>query len=573
MRAGLQRARPVNASSRRAGRAVCLRPRISGQSPSRSRSARGRVFPESGGDVARAEVSDRRQWLGGQGHASERPAHRPPVHRRSQRLQLHAARGAEHQPREHGPLRLLAGHARFRSSRRRRLHDHRSLGRHRTVPGARPRVSGGARWRGGGGAAAGPFAGAGERDWRRGSRANSRRAYLCAPGGAAGRIAQPARRDQRFRRGGRVMKADRMRFVFCGLSITSSWGNGHATTYRALVRELVALGHDVLFLERDVPWYASNRDLPEPPWGRTALYGSLEELKDRFARSVRNADVVVVGSYVPDGVAVGEWVTRTARGVTAFYDIDTPVTLAKLARGDEEYLSPALIAKYQLYFSFTGGPTLRFLERRYGSPRARVLYCSVDPEVYYPEPEARVKWDLGYLGTYGEDRQPRLNALLVEPARKWPRGRFAVAGPLYPANLRWPRNVDRTDHLPPSEHRAFYNSQRYTLNVTRADMVRAGYSPSVRLFEAAACGVPIVSDIWPGIEQFFEPGKEIRLVRNRDDVLACLQMSEDERREIAERGRCRTLKCNTAAVRAGEFEYFAEGVITGAGASRRVGAR
>ena len=351
------------------------------------------------------------------------------------------------------------------------------------------------------------------------------------------------------------MKPERMRFVFFGLSITSSWGNGHATTYRALVRELVARGHDVLFLERDVPWYAANRDLPSPPYGRSALYANLDELQDRFARQVRNADVVIVGSYVPDGVKVGEWVTRTARGVTAFYDIDTPVTLAKLARGDEEYISRALIPKYQLYLSFTGGPTLRYIERHYGSPRARVLYCSVDPELYYPELEQRLKWDLGYLGTYGEDRQPKLNALLVEPARRWSAGRFIVAGPLYPASLRWPRNVERVDHLPPGEHRAFYNAQRFALNVTRADMVRAGYSPSVRLFEAAACGTPLISDRWKGLETLFRPGAEILLADDAQQALAMLRdFPEEERLRIGERARKRVLAKHTAAQRAAELE-------------------
>ena len=219
--------------------------------------------------------------------------------------------------------------------------------------------------------------------------------------------------------------------VVLGLSITSSWGNGHATTFRGLVRELDATGHDVLFLERDQPWYAAHRDLPQPPYGRTELYGSLEELQDRFADSVRRADLVIVGSFVPQGVQVGDWVQREAGGLTAFYDIDTPVTLAKLARGDHEYLRPDQVAGYGLYLSFTGGPTLRRLEREFGSPRARVLYCSVDPHLYHPDPQPAA-WDLGYMGTYSDDRQPGVDRLLLQPARTWAAGRFIVAGPQYP---------------------------------------------------------------------------------------------------------------------------------------------
>jgi spore maturation protein CgeB len=348
-----------------------------------------------------------------------------------------------------------------------------------------------------------------------------------------------------------------LRVVILGLSITSSWGNGHATTYRALVRELSARGHDILFLERDVPWYATNRDLPRPPHGRTELYQDLADLKQRFGGEVEEADLVIVGSYVPEGAAVGEWVTRTARGLTAFYDIDTPVTLAKLARGEEEYLTPELIPEYQLYLSFTGGPTLQRLEQEFGSPMARPLYCSVDPDLYYPEPP-QDRWDLGYMGTYSDDRQPGLDRFLIEPARTWRDGRFVVAGPQYPRSVRWPRNVQRIQHLPPKRHRGFYNAQHFTLNLTRADMVAAGFSPSVRLFEAAACGTPIISDCWEGIETLFEPGREILIARSSSDVLQWIHdLPEDERRELGQRARRRVLAEHTAAHRAAELEGYA----------------
>jgi spore maturation protein CgeB len=286
-----------------------------------------------------------------------------------------------------------------------------------------------------------------------------------------------------------------LRIVVLGLSITSSWGNGHATNFRALVRALDGRGHDVLFLERDAPWYAAHRDLPSPPYGRTALYGSLDELYDRYATDVAQADLVVVGSYVPEGVAAGRWVQKTARGVTAFYDIDTPVTLAALRRGRCDYLSPDLVAGYDLYLSFTGGPTLD---------------------------------DLEHLGTYSDDRQPALDALLVEPARRLRGAAFVVAGPQYPDGTGWPRNVARIEHLPPSGHAAFYNAQRLTLNVTRADMVRAGWSPSVRLFEAAACGVAVVSDWWPGLDTFFRPGTEILVARTTEQMVSYLTRLHDE---------------------------------------------
>jgi spore maturation protein CgeB len=341
-----------------------------------------------------------------------------------------------------------------------------------------------------------------------------------------------------------------MKIAVLGLSITSSWGNGHAVTYRTLLQALRARGHDVLFLERDVPWYAKHRDMPVPPFGGLALYRSLDELKARFAAKVRSADAVIVGSYVPEGVAVGRWAQETARGPVAFYDIDTPVTLAKLSRGEYEYLAPHLIPRYDLYLSFTGGPVLRLLERQYGARAARALYCSVDPELYAPA-NVEPRWDLGYIGTYSADRQPALESLMLQAAREWPEGRFVVAGPQYPHSIPWPRGVQRIEHLGPPDHAAFYAAQRFTLNVTRADMVRAGYSPSVRLFEAAACGVPVISDVWPDIDEFFERGTEILLARSGDDVLRYLrQMREPERRLIGIRARDRVLRAHTAAHRA-----------------------
>jgi spore maturation protein CgeB len=352
-----------------------------------------------------------------------------------------------------------------------------------------------------------------------------------------------------------------LRIVLVGLSITSSWGNGHATNYRGLVRALADRSHDVLFLERDVPWYAANRDLLEPPSGRTELYGSVEELRDRFAGEIAEADLIVLGSYVPDGIEVGELLLECARGNVAFYDIDTPVTLAAVQRGSCDYLTPRLASRFDLYLSFTGGPTLRRLERELGARRACAFYCFVDPAAYAPR-EVEERWALGYLGTYGADRQPALERLLCEPARARPDLRFVVAGPQYPPDVAWPSNVDRIEHLAPPAHPEFYAAQRFTLNVTRADMRAAGWSPSVRLFEAAACGVPVISDRWDGLETFFTPGREILL----EDTLHHLEATTpDQAHAIGALARARVLAEHTADHRAVELEAH-----VGSLASRRV---
>ena len=357
------------------------------------------------------------------------------------------------------------------------------------------------------------------------------------------------------------MTTQPLNIVILGLSITSSWGNGHATTYRALVRGLEQRGHQVLFLERDMPWYAAARDQADARWGRTVLYRSLDQLKKRFYAVVRDADLVVVGSYVPDGIELGQWVVESARGITAFYDIDTPETLAAVDRGDSFYVSADLIQKYQLYLSFTGGPILKRLEQQYGAPMARALYCAVDADLYRPV-ALPTRWDLGYMGTYSADRQEVLQQLLLEPANRWPDARMVVAGPQYPSSIHWPANVERIEHLAPCAHPAFYNQQTFTLNLTRANMVDAGYSPSIRLFEAAACGCPIISDWWEGLDDFFKVGKEILVADSPEKTLEYLfDLSAQDRELIGERARERVLSEHTAPRRAAELEGYARQLL------------
>ena len=341
-----------------------------------------------------------------------------------------------------------------------------------------------------------------------------------------------------------------MRLAVFGLSLGSSWGNGHATTYRALLKAFADRGHEVIFFERDVPWYGGeHRDLVDPDFCDLSYYPDLDAL-DEWAQIVASADAVILGSYVPDAPMVADWITRHARGVRALYDIDTPVTLANLERGERDYLTPEMIAGCDLYLSFTGGPTLRRLERQYGAAAARALYCSVDTDLYRPL-DIEPAWDLTYLGTYSPDRQETLERLLIEPARRMPDKKFAVAGARYPDDLRWPDNVDRIEHLPPPDHPAFYNASRLTLNVTRRDMIDAGWSPSVRLFEAGACAAPVLSDCWPGLDELFHPGTEILLARSTEDAMKLL---EEDHIAVGRAARARVLDEHTSERRAAELE-------------------
>ncbi len=342
--------------------------------------------------------------------------------------------------------------------------------------------------------------------------------------------------------------------IIFGLSLSSSWGNGHATTFRALLKGMREEGHRVLFLERDMPWYSGgNRDLPDPDFCELVLYQDPDAALAHYANRLRTADAVIVGSYVPGGVQLIDRLASMNLRQLCFYDIDTPVTLGKLDKGDEEYVASRQLPFFDIYLSFSGGEVLDHLEEVRGARRAEALYCSVDLAAYPSDPDAPKRWDLGYLGTYSDDRQPTLEALLLEPARRRPDLRFVVAGPQYPDSLDWPVNVERIDHLPPSDHAAFYNAQRFTLNVTRTAMRRMGWSPSVRLFEAAACGTPIISDNWRGLSDLFPAGEACVIAGGPHDVLRALALSEPRRRAVGLAGRARVLAGHTGRARAREL--------------------
>ncbi|MFC7704840.1 glycosyltransferase [Plastorhodobacter daqingensis] len=339
--------------------------------------------------------------------------------------------------------------------------------------------------------------------------------------------------------------------VFIGLSLSSSWGNGHATTYRALLRGLKAEGKRVLFLERDVPWYAANRDLAVPDFCDLRLYDSVDELVSGHGETLFAARTVVVGSYVPEGRKVIDAVAAIGPTQLCFYDIDTPVTMDLLLRGEEDCLARRQVPLFDIYFSFAGGEVLERLEREFGAQRAVALYCSVDAERHAPAADPTPKWDLGYLGTYSDDRQPKLEALLIEPARRLPDMRFVVAGSQYPDDIDWPANVERIEHLPPDLHAGFYQSQRFTLNVTRADMVAAGWSPSVRLFEAAACHTPIISDFWRGLDELLPEDEAVLIARDAGDVVTILTaLSNSHREDIARRAAAIVRQDHTGQARA-----------------------
>lgn len=356
-----------------------------------------------------------------------------------------------------------------------------------------------------------------------------------------------------------------MKITLFGLTLSSSWGNGHATPYRALLRALHRRGHELVFFERDVHYYARRRDFTACDFCQLVLYSSWAEVRARALRDAASSDVVLMGSYCSEGAAIADDMLGLDGPLRVFYDLDTPITLAGLERGDLEYVRREQIPAFDLVLSFTGGEILRELEQRWGARRARPVYGCVDPDVHHRVP-ARPSFacDLSYMGTYAADRQHKLDALFLEPARRRPELTFVLAGSMYPWEWRWPENVRLFEHVAPGEHPALYSSSRLTLNLTRDGMARCGYCPSGRFFEAAACGTPIVTDTWTGLETFFVPGEELFAASTADEVVAVLQASQEELDRVARRARERTLAEHTGDRRAEQMlGYFEEAYADG----------
>lgn len=352
-----------------------------------------------------------------------------------------------------------------------------------------------------------------------------------------------------------------MKIVVYGLSITSSWGNGHATTYRSLLKALARRGHRIHFVEKDRECDRDKRDLPRPEFCTVHHYEDWQQSARGLLRIARDADAVVIGSCFPDAIAATAGLFDAGVEPVIFYDIDAPITIAELrACGRSSTLDPAHIPHYAAYLSAAGGPVLRELEEKFGARCALPFYGSVDAELYRPTPiEREFRCELNYLGTYAADRQTKLMQLLNEPARSLPESRFLVAGTGYPEATEWAPNVERILHLNPREHPAFYCSARFTLNLTRTNMIEAGYSPPVRLFEAAACGAAIISDSWKGLEQFLKPGQEVLVPNDGYEVVEILRNSpEEQRRRLGLNARERILAQHTASHRAVQFEEMLE---------------
>lgn len=350
-----------------------------------------------------------------------------------------------------------------------------------------------------------------------------------------------------------------MKITVFGLTISSSWGNGHATPYRAIFRALHGMGHEVHFFEKDMPYYRSRRDFETCDYCALTLYEEWGEVRELALHTANDSDAVIAASYLPEGARICDELLALVRPVRVFYDLDTPITLSNLKNGGVEYLDASQIPEFDLFLSFTGGKALEELETTYGARMARPLYGCVDPDLYAKvEPRGELVCDLSYMGTFAPDRQSKVDELFLELARRHPEKKFVLAGALYPGDWQWPENIVKLDHIAPDAHPQFYSSSRITLNITREAMRRNGWCPSGRFFEAAACGTPVITDWWEGLDEFFDLHRDLRVVATADDMEKVLMLPDRELEALAEHARERTLEQHSGKMRAAQLLHYFE---------------
>lgn len=352
------------------------------------------------------------------------------------------------------------------------------------------------------------------------------------------------------------MSAPRM--AFFGSSLVSSYWNGAATYYRGIIRALHRLGWRVTFFEPDAYERQAHRDLADPPWADVVVYPADDDREVRRLLAALDAyDVLVKASGVGVFDALlehGVFEARRAHHLCVFWDVDAPATIERL-HDDAADPFRACIPRYDVILTYGGGPPIVEAYRTLGARHCVPVYNGLDPDTHHPvPPDARFAWDIALLANRLPDREARIDEFFLRPAARLPWIQFLLGGSGW-ADKLLPDNVTWLGHVPTADHNAFNASPTAVLSVNRASMARVGYSPATRIFEAAGAGACIISDVWPGLDRFFEPGCEILAVGGEDEAVACIA-SVDARtaRRIGDAARRRAVAEHTYDRRARDVE-------------------
>jgi spore maturation protein CgeB len=352
-----------------------------------------------------------------------------------------------------------------------------------------------------------------------------------------------------------------MQIAFFGSSLVSAYWNGAATYYRGIIRALDQLGHAVTFYEPDAWQRQQNRDIPDPPWAKVVVYPATEESALRAVDSARHAGLIVRAS----GIGIFDELLEQAllalkqsSNLVAFWDVDAPATLDRLFKNAGDPFLP-LIPRYDAIFTYGGGRPVIEAYETLGARLCVPIYNALDPETHFPvRPDARFSGALGLLANRLPDRETRIEEFFLKPATECSGSQFLLGGSGW-GDRPMSSNIRYFDHVYTRDHNAFNCSPTAVLNVTRESMVRYGFSPATRVFEAAGAAACLITDAWTGIEMFFEPGNEILVASNGNEVSDYVRsLTPEVARKIGAAAYKRALADHTYTQRAAQIDAVLE---------------
>jgi spore maturation protein CgeB len=348
-----------------------------------------------------------------------------------------------------------------------------------------------------------------------------------------------------------------LRIAFFGSSLVSAYWNGAATYYRGIIRALAARGHRVTFYEPDAFERQKHRDLADPSWARVVVYEPTEAAVAAALAEARGADIVVKASGVGvfDELLERGVLEARAPGARAIYwDVDAPATLDRVAGDPGDRFRP-LIAEYDLVLTYGGGEPVVSAYEGLGARRCVPIYNAVDPETHHPvPPDPRFACDLAFLGNRLPDREARVEEFFLRAARLSPERRFLLGGNGW-HDKALPANVRALGHVYTRDHNALNVTATCVLNINRDSMAAYGFSPATRVFEAAGAGACLLTDPFAGLELFLEPGREVLVAADGQEVAEQLaRISTAGARSIGAAARRRILAEHTYEHRAVTLE-------------------
>jgi spore maturation protein CgeB len=353
-----------------------------------------------------------------------------------------------------------------------------------------------------------------------------------------------------------------MRIAFFASSLVSAYWNGAATYYRGIVRALHARGHRSTFYEPDAYGRQEHRDIDDPPWAEVVVYAATASAAHAAVESARGFDLIVKAS----GVGVNDELLeaavlelRTADNLVAFWDVDAPATLDRVHHDARDPFLP-LIPRYDVIFTYGGGDPVVSAYSALGARQCVPIYNALDPATHFPvPPDPRYAGLVGFLGNRLPDREARVDEFFFTAAAKLPDAIFLLGGAGWGDKAKT-ANIRYFDHVYTRDHNAFNCTPRAVLNISRESMARYGYSPATRVFEAAGAGACLITDAWKGIEQFLDPGQEVLVAHDGQDVADLLRsLTPEHVRQLGRAGYRRVLAEHTYAHRAAQVEAILEG--------------